>query len=175
VERRDCGNTSRLEAFSDGVLAIAITIMVLDLKAPRGTEWTAPRPLASVFGAYAYVMSFIYVGIYRNNHHNPPHAVDRINGNALLANLHLLFWPSLIPFVTGWMGANAFAPPPPGAVRRRDRPGVRSALAPDRGLRMRRGALVHPRPLIREGVGRGPGVSRLLKRRKRGRTKFSIH
>jgi uncharacterized membrane protein len=94
----------RLEAFSDGVIAIIITIMVLELKVPHETDLTALRPLIPVF--LSYVLSFIYVGIYWNNHHHLLHAVQHINGYVLWANLHLLFWLSLIPFVTGWMGEN---------------------------------------------------------------------
>jgi len=99
--------TNRLEAFSDGVLAIIITIMVLEMKVPRGTDWNAFSKLAPVFATY--VMSFIYLGIYWNNHHHLMHLTERINGWVLWANLHLLFWLSLIPFVTGWVGANQFA------------------------------------------------------------------
>lgn len=99
--------TTRLEAFSDGVLAIVITVMVLEMKVPKGTDSSALRPMLPVLGSY--VMSFIYVGIYWNNHHNLLQTTDRINGAALWANLHLLFWLSLVPFVTGWMGANEFA------------------------------------------------------------------
>ena len=98
----------RLEAFSDGVIAILITIMVLDLKVPHGTDLEALRPLLPVF--LTYVLSFIFLGIYWNNHHHLLHAAERINGKILWANLHLLFWLSLIPFVTGWMGENHFAP-----------------------------------------------------------------
>jgi uncharacterized membrane protein len=98
---------ARLEAFSDGVIAILITIMVLELKVPRGTSWEALRPLLSVF--LTYVLSFLFLGIYWNNHHHMLHAASHINGTILWANLHLLFWLSLIPFVTGWMGENAFA------------------------------------------------------------------
>lgn len=97
----------RLEAFSDGVLAIIITIMVLELKAPHEASLAALRPLIPVF--LSYVLSFIYVGIYWNNHHHLLHAVQHINGRILWANLHLLFWLSLIPFVTAWMGENHFA------------------------------------------------------------------
>ncbi len=96
--------TSRLEAFSDGVLAIVITIMVLEMKVPHGTDWSALAPLLPVFGSY--VMSFIYIGIYWNNHHHLLHVTENISGIALWANLHLLFWLSLIPFVTGWLGEN---------------------------------------------------------------------
>jgi uncharacterized membrane protein len=97
----------RLEAFSDGVLAIIITIMVLELKVPHGDNLAALRPLIPVF--LSYVLSFIYIGIYWNNHHHLWQAVRHVNGTILWANLHLLFWLSLIPFVTGWMGENHFA------------------------------------------------------------------
>jgi uncharacterized membrane protein len=100
----------RLEAFSDGVIAILITIMVLELKVPHGTSFAALAPLLPVFATY--VMSFLYLGIYWNNHHHMLHAADRVCGGVLWANLHLLFWLSLIPFVTGWMGENSFAPLP---------------------------------------------------------------
>jgi uncharacterized membrane protein len=100
----------RLEAFSDGVLAIIITIMVLELKVPHGTDWSALQPLLPVF--LTYVLSFVFVGIYWNNHHHMLQAAERINGTILWANHHLLFWLSLIPFVTGWMGENHFAPVP---------------------------------------------------------------
>jgi uncharacterized membrane protein len=97
----------RLEAFSDGVLAIIITIMVLELKVPHGVELPTLAPLIPVL--LSYVLSFIYVGIYWSNHHHLLHAVRQVNGRVLWANLHLLFWLSLIPFVTGWMGENHFA------------------------------------------------------------------
>ncbi len=97
----------RLEAFSDGVLAIIITIMVLELKVPHSADLAALRPLIPVF--LSYVLSFIYLGIYWNNHHHLFQAVRHVNGRILWANLHLLFWLSLIPFVTGWMGENHFA------------------------------------------------------------------
>jgi uncharacterized membrane protein len=102
--------TGRLEAFSDGVLAIIITIMVLELKIPHGTDWASLRPLVPVF--FTYVLSFVYLGIYWNNHHHMLYITDRINGKILWANMHLLFWLSLIPFATGWMGENHFAPLP---------------------------------------------------------------
>ena len=98
---------NRLEAFSDGVIAIIITIMVLELKVPQGTDLAALAPLFPVF--LSYVLSFVYVGIYWNNHHHLLHATQKVNGPILWANLHLLFWQSLIPFVTGWMGQNHFA------------------------------------------------------------------
>ncbi|SFV03933.1 TMEM175 family protein [Pseudoduganella namucuonensis] len=97
---------NRLEAFSDGVIAIIITIMVLELKVPHGADWDTLVPLAPVF--LSYVLSFIYTGIYWNNHHHLLHAAAKVNGPVLWANLHLLFWLSLIPFVTGWMGENHF-------------------------------------------------------------------
>lgn len=97
----------RLQAFSDGVIAIIITIMALELKAPLGVDWGALRPLIPVF--MSYVLSFMYIGIYWNNHHHMLHAAERVNGRILWANLHLLFWLSLIPFVTSWMGENRFA------------------------------------------------------------------
>src|SRR5580765_5318264 len=99
--------TNRLEAFSDGVLAVIITIMVLELKVPHGTDLAALVPLLPVF--LSYVLSFVYIGIYWNNHHHMLHAVHHVNGPILWANLHLLFWLSLVPFVTGWMGENHFA------------------------------------------------------------------
>src|SRR5436190_23236677 len=95
---------NRLEAFSDGVLAIIITIMVLELKVPHGAEVATLKPLLPVF--LSYVLSFIYLGIYWNNHHHLVKAGTRINGSIMWANLHLLFWLSLFPFVTGWMGEN---------------------------------------------------------------------
>jgi uncharacterized membrane protein len=97
----------RLEAFSDGVIAIIITIMVLELKVPQGTDLHALQALLPAF--LCYILSFIYVGIYWNNHHHLFQAVKHINGSVLWANLHLLFWISLFPFVTGWMGENHFA------------------------------------------------------------------
>jgi uncharacterized membrane protein len=100
----------RLEAFSDGVIAIIITIMVLEMKVPRGESFDALRPLLPVF--LSYVLSFVYVGIYWNNHHHMLHATTRVTGSILWANLHLLFWLSLFPFATGWMGQNHFALPP---------------------------------------------------------------
>ncbi|HEV2862286.1 MAG TPA: TMEM175 family protein [Pyrinomonadaceae bacterium] len=103
----------RLEAFSDGVLAIIITIMVLELKVPHGTDAASLRPLVPVF--LSYVLSFVFVGIYWSNHHHMLHAVRHVNGPILWANLHLLFWLSLTPFVTGWMGENNFAPLPVAA------------------------------------------------------------
>jgi len=103
-------STTRLEAFSDGVLAIIITIMVLELKVPHDDDLASLRPLLPVF--LSYVLSFVYLGIYWNNHHHMLHATGSVSGAILWANLHLLFWLSLIPFVTGWMGENHFAPAP---------------------------------------------------------------
>jgi uncharacterized membrane protein len=101
---------SRLEAFSDGVIAIIITIMVLELKVPHGEGIDALVPLLPVF--MSYVLSFVYVGIYWNNHHHMLHASGKVTGAILWANLHLLFWLSLLPFATGWMGENHFAAAP---------------------------------------------------------------
>ncbi len=100
----------RMESFSDGVFAIIITIMVLELKVPRGERLEALVPLLPVF--LSYVLSFVYVGIYWNNHHHMLHACTKATGQILWANLHLLFWLSLFPFVTGWMGENHFAAAP---------------------------------------------------------------
>ena len=97
----------RLEAFSDGVIAIIITIMVLEMKVPEGRDWQALVPSIPVF--LSYVLSFVFIGIYWNNHHHLFQAVKQVNGAVLWANLHLLFWLSLVPFVTGWMGENEFA------------------------------------------------------------------
>ena len=103
-------NKGRLEAFSDGVIAILITIMVLELKVPHGADWETLRELVPLF--LSYIVSFVYVGIYWNNHHHMLHAAKRINGAILWANLHLLFWLSLIPFATGWAAENHGAPLP---------------------------------------------------------------
>ena len=103
----------RLEAFSDAVIAIALTIMVLELKVPHGTDWAALRPLVPAL--FTYLLSFVFLGIYWNNHHHMLQAADRVNGAILWANLHLLFWLSLFPFVTGWMAENHLAPVPTAA------------------------------------------------------------
>lgn len=103
-------NKTRLEAFSDGVIAILITIMVLELRIPHGATLDVLSPLIPVF--LTYILSFIYLGIYWNNHHHMLQATRQVNGKILWANLHLLFWLSLVPFVTGWMGENHFAPLP---------------------------------------------------------------
>ncbi len=104
---------NRLEAFSDGVIAVIITIMVLEMKAPRGTDLVALAPLAPVFASY--VLSFVFIGVYWNNHHHLLHAANHVTGRILWANLHLLFWLSLVPFATGWMGENDFAAVPVAA------------------------------------------------------------
>ena len=101
---------NRLEAFSDGVFAVIITIMVLEMKVPTQTSFAALRSVLAVF--LSYVLSFVYVGIYWNNHHHMLHASSMVTGSILWANLHLLFWLSLFPFATGWMGENHFAPAP---------------------------------------------------------------
>jgi uncharacterized membrane protein len=97
----------RMEAFSDGVIAILITIMVLELAVPHGAEPAALLPLVPIFSSY--VLSFVFLGIYWNNHHHLLQAIKQVNGSVLWANMHLLFWLSLVPFVTAWMGANGFA------------------------------------------------------------------
>ena len=104
---------ARLETFSDGVIAILITIMVLGLKTPEGDDWSALRPL--VPSLLTYVLSFVFLGIYWNNHHHLLHLTDRVNGAILWANLHLLFWLSLVPFTTSWMGAGHLQPLPTAA------------------------------------------------------------
>jgi len=98
--------TSRLEAFSDGVLAIIITIMVLGMPLPKGVEWASLKPILPNF--IGYLLSFVYVGIYWNNHHHMMNLAEKVNGKTLWYNLHLLFWLSLLPFATGWMGENNF-------------------------------------------------------------------
>ncbi len=103
-------NKARVEAFSDGVIAVIITIMVLEMKVPHGDDFASLRPVIPVF--LSYVLSFIYAGIYWSNHHHLFHAAHQVNGRILWANLHLLFWLSLIPFMTGWMGENGFHPIP---------------------------------------------------------------
>ncbi len=103
-------NKARVEAFSDGVIAVIITIMVLEMKAPHGDDLESLKPVVPVF--LSYVLSFIYAGIYWNNHHHLFHAVRHVNGRILWANLHVLFWLSLIPFMTAWMGENHFHPIP---------------------------------------------------------------
>jgi uncharacterized membrane protein len=102
--------TARLEAFSDGVIAILITIMVLELKPPHGSDWAAVRH--TVFTLLLYILSFVYLGIYWSNHHHMFHATRHVTGGVLWANLHLMFWLSLVPFMTTWMGENHFTPLP---------------------------------------------------------------
>ena len=106
-------STGRMEAFSDGVIAIVITVMVLELPTPHGTTWAALHADLPVL--LCYVLSFVYLGIYWNNHHHMLQATDRVSGLILWANLHLLFWLSLVPFTTAWMGENRFAPIPTAA------------------------------------------------------------
>jgi uncharacterized membrane protein len=106
-------STGRMEAFSDGVIAILITIMVLELKVPHGTSWEALREVWPVL--LSYVLSFVYLGIYWNNHHHMLQATQRVTGGILWANLHLLFWLSLVPFATAWLGENQFAAIPAAA------------------------------------------------------------
>jgi uncharacterized membrane protein len=109
-ENRTGITTARIEAFSDGVLAIIITVMVLELKTPHGTDWAALKP--SLPGLISYVMSFLFIGVYWGNHHHLFHVVKRLSSGIMLSNLHLLFWLSLVPFVTGWVAENNFAPLP---------------------------------------------------------------
>lgn len=109
MAKTNIGKT-RFEAFSDGVIAIIITIMVLELKVPHGETFAALEKLYPVF--LSYILSFVYLGIYWNNHHHMIHTCKHVTGGILWANLHLLFWLSLIPFTTGWMGENHFAPIP---------------------------------------------------------------
>jgi uncharacterized membrane protein len=106
-------STGRMEAFSDGVIAILITVMVLELPIPHGTTWAALREAVPVL--LSYVLSFVYLGIYWNNHHHMLQATDRVSGLILWANLHLLFWLSLVPFTTAWLGENHFAATPAAA------------------------------------------------------------
>jgi uncharacterized membrane protein len=106
-------STTRLEAFSDGVIAILITIMVLEFKTPEGHDWSALAPLIPKFSAYA--LSFVFIGIYWNNHHHMLHLTHRVTGGILWANLHLLFWLSLVPFSTAWIGETLLAPLPTAA------------------------------------------------------------
>ena len=137
----------RIEAFSDGVLAIIITIMVLELKLPHGASLADLVPVVPV--ALSYVLSFIYVGIYWNNHHHMLHVTRRVNGTILWANLHLLFWLSLVPFVTAWMGENHFAPVPTAAY------GVVLLLAAIAYWLLQRAILSHEGPdsVLAEAIG----------------------
>jgi uncharacterized membrane protein len=139
--------STRLEAFSDGVMAIIITIMVLELRAPHSADWASLQPVVPVF--VSYVLSFVYVGIYWNNHHHMLHVTRRVNGTILWANLHLLFWLSLVPFVTAWMGENHFAPVPTAAY------GVVLLLAAIAYWLLQRAILSHEGPdsVLAEAVG----------------------
>ena len=138
---------TRLEAFSDGVVAILITIMVLELHVPAGADWAALRSVGPTL--CAYILSFIYLGIYWNNHHHLFHVVDRVNGGILWANLHLLFWLSLVPFVTNWMGEHPHEPLPTGDLRRR------AALRGD-GVHDSRADIIHsqgPHSKLKAAIG----------------------
>ena len=139
---------NRLEAFSDGVIAIIITIMVLELHVPLGTEWRALTPLVPAF--LTYVLSFIFVGIYWSNHHHMLHATERVNGAILWANLHLLFWLSLVPFGTGWMGENHAASLPTALY------GVVLLMAAIAWTILKNTIVAHqgPHSKLREAVGR---------------------
>ena len=139
--------STRLEAFSDGVMAIIITIMVLELRAPHSADWASLQPVIPVF--VSYVLSFVYVGIYWNNHHHMLHVTRRVNGTILWANLHLLFWLSLVPFVTAWMGENHFAPVPTAAY------GVVLLLAAIAYWLLQRAILSHEGPdsVLAEAIG----------------------
>jgi len=139
---------SRLEAFSDGVIAIIITIMVLELRVPHGEDLSALAPLLPNF--LSYVLSFVYVGIYWNNHHHLLHALEHgVTGTILWANLHLLFWLSLFPFATGWMGENEFAPIPSAAY------GIVLLMAGLAYWLLQRAIIVHdgPESVLRRAVG----------------------
>jgi uncharacterized membrane protein len=139
--------STRLEAFSDGVMAIIITIMVLELRAPHSADWASLQPVVPVF--VSYVLSFVYVGIYWNNHHHMLHVTRRVNGTILWANLHLLFWLSLVPFVTAWMGENHFAPVPTAAY------GIVLLLAAIAYWLLQRAILSHEGPdsVLAEAIG----------------------
>ena len=137
----------RIEAFSDGVIAILITIMVLGLAAPRQADLAALRPLVPTF--LSYILSFVFLGIYWNNHHHLLQAVERVDGRVLWANLHLLFWLSLIPFGTGWMGENHAAPLPTALY------GVLLLMAAIAYTILQTTIIAHegPRSKLREAVG----------------------
>ena len=140
-------DTGRMEAFSNGVVAILITIMVLELHPPHAADLASLRPLAPVL--LSYVLSFVYLGIYWNNHHHMLHLTRRVDGAILWANLHLLFWLSLVPFVTAWMGENHFAPVPTAAY------GVLLLLAAIAYWVLQRAIIVSqgPRSVLRAAVG----------------------
>ena len=141
-------DTSRLEAFSDGVLAIIITIMVLELRVPHGAAMADLTPLIPTF--LSYLLSFIYVGIYWNNHHHMLHVTREVTGNILWANLHLLFWLSLVPFTTAWMGENHFAAAPTALY------GVILLMAAIAYMILQRRIVVHEGPgsVLASAVGR---------------------
>ena len=163
--------TTRLEAFSDGVLAIIITIMVLELKVPHAVELAALKPLLPVL--LSYVLSFIYIGIYWNNHHHLFQATEQVSGGILWANLHLLFWLSLFPFTTGWMGENRSFPHSDGRVRVRSTDGgyslSNSASTPSLPKRVE--ALFSRRPLA--AIGKGNSLLRFISPLSRSR--LSVH
>jgi TMEM175 potassium channel family protein len=149
---------TRLEAFSDGVIAILITIMVLELKVPHGSDMAGLRPLLPVF--LTYVLSFVFLGIYWNNHHHLLHGAERVSGKILWANLHLLFWLSLVPVVTGWMGENHGAPFPTAAY------GIVLLLAGVAYLILQNAIVAHQGPdsKLREALGndvKGPASALL--------------
>jgi TMEM175 potassium channel family protein len=139
---------NRLEAFSDGVIAIIITIMVLEMKVPRGETFVALKPVLPIF--LAYVLSFLYVGIYWNNHHHLFHTVKNVGGAILWSNLHLLFWLSLFPFATGWIGENHLASTPTAAY------GVVLFMAAISYWILQRAIIVHqgPKSLLAVAIGR---------------------
>jgi uncharacterized membrane protein len=141
-------STTRLEAFSDGVLAIIITIMVLELHVPHGTSFGALAPVIPTF--LSYILSFIYIGIYWNNHHHMLHVTRGVTGSILWANLHLLFWLSLVPFVTAWMGENHFAAVPTALY------GVILLMAAIAYMILQRRIVVHegPHSVLASAVGR---------------------
>jgi uncharacterized membrane protein len=143
-------NKTRLEAFSDGVIAILITIMMLELKIPHSASWEGLRPVVPVF--LTYLMSFVFLGIYWNNHHHMLHMAGSINGKILWANLHLLFWLSLVPFATGWMGENDFAPLPTAAY------GAILLLCGVAYLVLQNAIIAHQGPQSRLAAAVGPDV-----------------
>lgn len=161
----------RMEAFSDGMLAVIITVMVLEMKVPQDADLEALAPVLPVF--LVYVLSFIYLAIYWNNHHHLLHSVERISGPAMWANLHLLFWLSLIPFVTGWMGENHYAALPTavyGAVL------LAAALAWQPLQRTLIAANGGAQSKLAHGAARfqGQGVRRVLRRRHRAGVRQSV-
>ena len=160
-----------MEAFSDGVIAVIITVMVLEMKAPHGTDFAALRATFPVF--LVYVLSFVYLGIYWNNHHHMLYAAERVDGRVLWTNLHLLFWLSLIPFTTAWMGENHFAGSSDGGVR------LRAAACGDR-LHDSAG-FAHCRKRLGLALGasrrqrfQGPNIGAALRRRDRSRVRQPV-